>query len=352
MAGARTSDKEVAEILGSNEQLIKKLHPHVFSFFRYYAIGFVLLIWTVVLTWMVYWGPLETIDFSWFGEEINPMVPILLWAAVAALLGGTLVKGFQRTFQVMFWISVIFAVVFTGLIVYYWDNPSFITTWATDFAIIYGYVISGLSILTAEFYRRAFSYYITDLRIVIRYKLFSSKEVNLRFEKIEDWKVQRPLAWRILGVGTIRPYTGTEDGKFDTNRSFDAPDECMYGIKDPEGVKKLLVDLVLERDQIKANVEPRVVSVPKKKKGREPEPVAVSVPEPEPELEPVAVEAPEEPAPPVVYYQPSPEPEPAPPTRNYERIEQPQTQANEGISPPAPREDEPEDEAPRPLRTM
>jgi hypothetical protein len=345
MASNRTSEKEAAKILGSNERLIRKLHPDVFSFLRYYGIGIVLLIWTAVLTWMVHWGYLKDFEPAWFGEAINPLIPILLWAAVAALLGGTLVRGFHTAFQAMFWVSVVLGIVLTGLVVWYWNEPAF----APYFALIFGYVDAVLSILIAEIYRRAFSYFITDMRIVIRYKLLSSKEVNIRFEKIEDWKIDRPLLWRIFGVGTIRPYTGTEDGKADADRSFDAPDECMYGIRHPQGVKKLLVDLVLERDQIRTTVEAPVVEVPSRK-DREPE-------EEEEELEPVDISAPEPVEDRVVYYKPAPEPEPeqAPPARNYERVTGPSAQQDEGMSPPSPHDyedEEEEEEKPSPVRIM
>jgi hypothetical protein len=345
MANKDTPDKDASGILGTNERLIRKLHPHVLSFFRYYAIGVVLLIWTVVLTMIVLWDyPVGFEDLDWFGKDLNPMLPIILWAVMAALLGISLVRGFMMGFQVLYWISIVLGVVLTALFIWYWDMKDF----APRFALIYGYVDGLVTILVAELYRRAFSYYISDLRIVIRYKLLSSKEVNLRFEKIEDWKITRSLSWRILGVGTIRPYTGTEDGKADLNRAFDAPDECLYGIWDPENIKKLLVDLVLERDQIRGTVETPVVEVPKKKKGREPE-IAVE-PAPEPVPEPVQAE----PEAQVSYYQPAPVAAPAP-TRNYERVNLPQeSQDDMVIPPPGPSADDDEDEdtEKRPVRTM
>ena len=75
----------MAAILGTNERFLCKLHPHAFSFFRYYGIGILLLIWTIVMTWLFYWGYLKDFEsIDWFGEGLNPMLPALLWFLVAA----------------------------------------------------------------------------------------------------------------------------------------------------------------------------------------------------------------------------------------------------------------------------
>ena len=371
MASKATLDKATKSILGSNERLIKQLHPHIFSFFRYYGIGVLLLVWTSILTWLVRWGPLgDYIDFTLLDADASPLIQSLLWSAVAVAVGFGLVRRFQMGFQVTYFVSIIIGIVLTSLLIWYWGAPGF----SSYFALVYGFVISVITIITAEFYRQSFTYYITDMRIVLRHKLFSTKEVNLRFEKIEDWKIERPLLWRILGVGTIRPYTGTEDGKFDQNRSFDAPDECMYGIKNPEGVKKLLVDLVLERDQIKAG---RYAQAPEPEPEPQPEPEPPTEPGPAPEPEPqpppmaegfesvqvpVAAEPMQAPPPQqqqqqpsVSYYKPAPAPEQQ---RNYERVD-PEAWAMEDenrlapLSPPVESKDEEEEEpARRPVRTM
>jgi hypothetical protein len=351
MAATRDNSKDVTGILATNERLVSKLHPHVFSFFRYYSIGIVLLVWTIVMTWLFYWGYLKDFaDLDWFGKGMNPLIPALLWFLVALVLGLTVVRSFNKGLQVLYWTAAVLMLVLAVLFIWVWGREDIVLA----VTVGYAYLDAILTIIVAEIYRRAFSYYITDMRIVIRYKLFSSNEVNLRFEKIEDWKIARSFIWRILGVGTIRPYTGTEDGKADLNREFDAPDECLYGIKNPEGIKRQLVDLVLERDRIgmpdyeePAEMEPAVApeAAPPPTAQEVAPPVAAAVPAPaqEPQLEKVE------------YYQPSPPPEaPTEPetARNYERVDPSAYAAEKGIAPPEPYEDEDEEEGPPPVRMM
>ncbi len=350
MASAGEDARDVAAILGTNERLVSKLHPHAFSFFRYYGIGILLLIWTIVMTWLFYWGYLKDFEsIDWFGEGLNPMLPALLWFLVAVILGLTVVRRFNVALQALYWVAAVLMLVLVGLFVWLWDRGDI----ALEIAIGYAYLDAILTILVAELYRRSFSYYITDMRIVIRHKLFSSHEVNLRFEKIEDWKIARSFIWRLLGVGTIRPYTGTEDGKADADRGFDAPDECMYGIKNPEGVKRLLVDLVLERDRIGPTGYEAPVPQEAEAPAQEPtveeeelvpvEPAAMEAPAPAAYPEPATSQ--------VAYYQPA-APSAPPPTRNYERIDPAAHAAEERIPPPEPDEEEDEEEGAPPVRMM
>jgi hypothetical protein len=177
-------------------------------------------------------------------------------------------------------------------------------------ALIYGMLVPLVAIYAAEVYRRAFTYYITDMRVIMRYKLFSTKETDQRFERIEDWKISRSFLWRLAGVGTVRAYTGTEDGKYDPNRPYDSPDEGLFGVKNPEDVKRTLVDLMIDRDRWRigggtasatATTSTSAATAPSSTQPAPPPPVTE-------------------------YYQPAPTP-----IRNYERI--PPTQARQYPAP-------------------
>lgn len=334
MATSHASKSDIKEVLGANERLVRKLHPHPYSFFRYYGVGISLIAWSIVLYWLFFHGPLSDFEKDgWLGDRLTPMLPMLLWLLGAVIVGAGLVRRFHKAFRVVYWLAVVIGLVLGGLLTFLWTAEG---STLTSLSIAYGLLIALMSILAAEMYRQAFNYYITNLRIVIRYKLFSSHESNLRFEKIEDWKISRPLAWRILGIGSIRPYVGTEDVKDDPDRGYDAPDECLFGIKDPEGVKRQLVDLVLERDQIPyAARAPRSEPKPAEAK-REPRPAPEAPAQPsqakpspysEDEIRPYqpATDAPpamagQATSPQVAYYQPS---DAAQPVRNYERVEAP-----------------------------
>ncbi len=279
--------KEAQAVLGAREQLVEVLHPSIFSFLRYYIVGFSLLVWVILLALLLYISPSDMRDAIW-DDAKRASFPMFIWVGLAALVGLGAMRLYSGPFRVAYWLAVVVGLVIGILIALEYMTGEFTRV----FPLTYGLFISLISVFAAEVYRRAFTYYITDLRVVLRYQLLSSKETDLRFEKIEDWKVSRSLTWRLFGIGTIRPYTGTEDGKYDANRGFDSPDECLFGISDPERVRRQLVDLVLERDR-------RGTETPAK-----------------------AAASPEVEAPKVAYYQPAQSRQEAapPPKRNYERV--------------------------------
>jgi len=278
--------KDAQSVLGAHEELVEVLHPAILAFFRYYVVGFSLLVWMILLTALLY-IPSEAQDILW-DEGGHASFPMFIWVGLAALVGLGAMRLYSGPFRVAYWTAVVVGLVIgIGIALDYMKGE-----FTRVFPLTYGLFIALISLFAAEIYRRAFTYYITDLRVVIRYRLLSTKETDLRFEKIEDWKVTRSLLWRVLGVGTIRPYTGTEDGKYDANRGFDSPDECLFGISNPERVRRLLVDLILERDRRGTTTG----------------------------TGPAAGPAPE--APKVAYYQPAPAAPAAAsaPKRNYERV--------------------------------
>lgn len=273
-------------MLGAREELKEVLHPSVFSFFRYYVVGFSLLVWIVLLALLLYVSPSDIRDAIW-DDGGRASLPMFIWVGLATLVGLVALRLYGGPFRVAYWAALVVGLIIAILIAVDYMEGEFTRV----FPLTYGLFVALISLFAAEIYRRAFTYYITDLRVVIRYRLLSTKETDLRFEKIEDWKVSRTLLWRILGVGTIRPYTGTEDGKVDPNRGVDTPDECLYGISNPERVRRLLVDLILERDR--RGTEPTTAR-------------AAAGPAPE--------------APKVAYYQPAAQVATTAPKRNYERV--------------------------------
>lgn len=323
-------------IMGAQEILLLTLRPHPLSFLKYYSVGVILLIWTGVVFWLDYQDWLE---FDFWSDDLNHLVPALLIAGGATLFGGLLVRSFGRGFQVVFWAAVIALLVLASLLIWYWENAGF----AKNFAFLYGVAIGIVGILFADFYRHAFKYYVTNQRVVITYRLLSVEETNMRFEKIEDFEVVRPFIWRLANLGTIRPYTGTEDAKADSDRSFHGPKEALYGIRKPNDVKRQLIEIILERDQW----DKQVVDI-LQQQAEAPAQPATPPPEPEPAPAP-------EPKPKVAYYQPAPPPEakPAPaPVRNYERIEPSQYAAPSREEPPPPPDEEEDPEPPSPVRRM
>ncbi len=353
---ARTSVADGKDIsLGAKEILLMTLRPHPLSFLRYYSVGIVLLLWIALAYWLDYqWG----LEYEPLGDSLNALMPALFIALGAVLIGKGLVSDFNRGFQYLWWIAIIALLVVAGLFIWYWDDRGI----AFTFAFLFGIVMGVLGIVLAEAYRRAFKYMVTNQRVVLRYKLLDLEETNMRFEKIEDFEIVRPFWFRLVGLGIIRPYTGTEDAKADSNLEFHGPKEAMYGIRRPNEVKRQLIEIILERDQWDKQMvellEEQKTQRAKPKAAPEPEPTVVAAAAaaaaaPEPEPEPAPEETPQ-----VTYYQPAPppEPEPAPtPVRNYERIEPAQIEQpeeDETMPPPPPDEEEDVEPSPSPVRTM
>lgn len=350
---ARTAAEERKDLmLGAKEILLMTLRPHPLSFLRYYAVGIVLLLWIILTYWLFEQGWLE---YDWLGDDLNALMPALFLALGAVLVGRWLVSDFNRGFRYLYWTAVIGLLVITGLFIWYWDDSGT----AFLFAFLFGIAMGVLGIGFAEAYRRAFKYMVTNQRIVLRYKLLDVEETNMRFEKIEDFEIVRPFWFRVVGLGIIRPYTGTEDAKADNNLEHHGPKEAMYGIRKPNEVKRQLIEIILERDQW----DKQMVELLEDQKKQRAKPAPAPEPAPAPAAAVVAadVAAPEpepEPEPKVAYYQPAPPPEPEPeaePVRNYERIDPSQyAQPPEDgdMEPPAPDEERDPEPAPSPVRTM
>jgi hypothetical protein len=357
------TDKEREEFpMGANETLLLTLRPHPFSFIRYYSVGIVLLIWIVLTYWLNDQGWLTLDSLS---DDLNSMLPALFLGLGGFIVGKWLVSGFNKGFRYLFWFAIIALLVVTGMFIWYWEEDP---DRAFTFAIIYGIAMGVLGIVAAEAFRRAFHYMVTNQRVVIRYKLLSIEETNMRFEKIEDFEIIRPFSWRIVGLGTIRPYTGTEDAKADKDLGFHGPKEAMYGIRNPNKVKRQLIEIILERDQWDKQMVD-LLEDQKKQRDKSPTPskappvAAQAPPAPAPDPAPASTPVPtpaSDPAPAesVAYYQPAPAPDPEPspaPSKNYERIDPSNYAApegNQGMSPPPPDEETDPKPQPSPVRTM
>lgn len=340
--------------MGAKETLLMSLRPHPLSFLRYYSVGIFLLLWIVLTFWL---DKQEWLEYDWLWDDLNAMLPALFLALGAVLIGLWLVSDFGRGFRYLYWIAIIVLLVVTGLFIWYWDDPDM----AFWFGFLFGIAMGILGIVFAEVFRRAFKYTVTNQRIVIRYKLLDVEETNIRFEKIEDFEIVRPFFFRLVGLGIIRPYTGTEDAKADNNLEFHGPKEAMYGIRKPNEVKRQLIEIILERDQwdkqmVELLEDQKAQKAQPKPKPEPAPPAAAAVavatpPEPEPQLE-------QEEAPEVAYYKPAPPPEPEPtpaPVRNYERIDTSsydQPEEDETMPSPPPDEEEDPEPAPSPVRKM
>ena len=71
-------------------------------------------------------------------------------------------------------------------------------------------VVGLVGLFSVDFYRRSFTYYLTDNRIVLQSSfLMNRSERQVRYNHIEDIKMEQGIFGTIFGYGTVLPLTGS-----------------------------------------------------------------------------------------------------------------------------------------------
>lgn len=250
------------EDLPSGEKIIAKFHPHALSFMRWYAPSFLLMAWTA---FFVIVTAFDIFDLAWLETWLGPysaMAPLVFWFLGAMVIGFILpsnprtsrenvsAKTFLRAVRVVYWLLL--------------AAPLIIVTYLTiqdpaneyrPLIYIFAIGIAALVVFIYDVYRRSFTYYITNFRIIFRYKFFNTVERTIRFSKVEDVEVSRSLLQRLVKLGNVRPYSGAEENLIDLTPGYDSPDECFFGVHNPYYVKRILLEQMLgPQDQIQDSV--------------------------------------------------------------------------------------------------
>ncbi|SVA38662.1 uncharacterized protein METZ01_LOCUS91516, partial [marine metagenome] len=197
------------------EEMKMQLKPHVFSFFHLYIIFFLLLIWAYVIH-----DFFESDKFEEFpGYSIIKGIPfvnevlagVIIWS-LALFVVGFVVRflfmdsGGQSIFRLYSGVAVI------GIIVLSYHQ------WKMEDTIDFGrWFIPGITaavgligIFSVDAYRRSFTYYLTDNRIVLQSNfLMNRSERQVRYNHIEDIKMEQGIVGTLLGYGTVLPLTGS-----------------------------------------------------------------------------------------------------------------------------------------------
>ena len=267
------------------EEMKMQLKPHVFSFFHLYIIFFLLLIWAYVIH-----DFFESDKFEEFpGYSIINGIPfvnevlagVIIWS-LALFVVGFVVRflfmdsGGQSIFRLYSGVAVI------GIIVLSYHQ------WKMEDTIDFGrWFIPGitaavglLGILSVDAYRRSFTYYLTDNRIVLQSNfLMNRSERQVRYNHIEDIKMEQGVVGTVLGYGTVLPLTGSGLGtgsdesmvmagsgtevkglgsigfaggsRTSSKRIRHNPKDCLYGVPKPSKVR----DLITENIQSDTGVE-------------------------------------------------------------------------------------------------
>ena len=267
------------------EEMKMQLKPHPFSFFHLYIIFFLLLIWAYVI-----YDFFESDKFEDFpGYDIIKGIPFvnevlagaIIWSLVLFFVGFVarylfMDSGGQSIFLLYSGVAVV------GIVVLSYHQ------WKMQDTMDFGrWFIPGITaavgligLLSVDAYRRSFTYYLTDNRIVLQSNfLMNRSERQVRYNHIEDIKMEQGIVGSILGYGTVLPLTGSGLGtgsdesmiiagsgaeviglgsiglaggsRSSSKRTRHNPKDCLYGVPNPSKVR----DLVTENIQSDTGVE-------------------------------------------------------------------------------------------------
>jgi hypothetical protein len=139
-----------------------------------------------------------------------------------------------------------------------------------------------LAILIADFYRKAYKYYITNFRIAMIRKFLTYNEVYIRYENLVDLDVTVSILGRIFSFGSIIPSTSSGIGmgaNYTGRNSINGavsikgtdvprakPSECFFGVKRPYTVRNEIAEYMqkssssYELKQIQNELKPKTTS--------------------------------------------------------------------------------------------
>ncbi len=266
------------------EEMKMQLKPHFFSFFHLYVIFFFLLVWAYVIH--DFFDSHTFQDFRFYDIIIKiPFVNEVLAGAIiwslALFVVGFIARYFfmdaggQSIFRLYSGLAIL------GIVVLSYHKWKMEDTEAFGLWFIPGItaVVGLIGLLSVDAYRRSFTYYLTDNRIVIQGNfLMNRSERQVRYNHIEDIKMEQGIVGTMLGYGTVLPLTGSGLGtgsdesmviagsgaevkglgigllggsRTSSKRIRHNPHDCLYGVPQPSKVR----DLITENIQSDTGVE-------------------------------------------------------------------------------------------------
>lgn len=274
-----------------DEKLLRKIHPSRASFIRIYGVGLVLLLWSVVYYAAVntaYWIKHVSADLAPVANLLTPVLgstsdisAVFLWIVLTffiAVLSTFLTRKHRHwlTFLAFILVLALSVVALRSVSLSRHDSILFLTLLTASSGFV--------ALLVAEVYRRAYRYYITNLRIAMIRKFLTYNELYLRYENIVDVDVHVSVLGRIFSFGNILPITaaGVGTGENVSGKEFSGgsisvrgtdvpralPSECFYGVKHPFAIRNTIAEYVTkssssyELKQIQAELKSRSPKTP------------------------------------------------------------------------------------------
>lgn len=246
---------------------MRKVHPSRVSFIKIYSVGALLLLWSAI-----YYVIIDTKflisyiypDIGYLAQYMTVAVgatsdnsAVFLWIVLTFLVG---VISTYLTRKHRHWLTFLVLLVLIAFASF--SLRSFVSLRADSVTFLSAVTAAAgvVAVLIAEFYRRSYRYYITNLRIAMIRKFMTYNELYVRYENIADVDVHVSLLGRIFSFGNILPITsagvGTGinlSGKEKMNGSMNikgtdvpraTPSECFYGVKHPYLIRNAIAEYV------------------------------------------------------------------------------------------------------------
>lgn len=246
---------------------MKKIHPSRISFIKIYGVGIALLLWSAIYYafldtrfWVIYVSP----DFGYIAQYLTVAIgatsnnnAVVFWIAVTFLVG---VISVYLTRRHRHWLTFLAFILLLALSVLALRSIGPFRARSVIFLTAATAASGIVAVLLADFYRRSYRYYITNLRIAMIRKFLTYNELYMRYENIVDVDVNISLLGRLFSFGNVIPVTAAGvgvgqnlQGKESVNGSISVkgtdvpramPSECFWGIKRPYVIRNTVVDYV------------------------------------------------------------------------------------------------------------
>ena len=272
-------------VLLRDEELKMQLRPHIFSFFYLYIVFFLLLVWAYIIYDFFAMDKFSGFPFYSVIEDFLKDSEVLAGSVIWSL--GLFIVGFlARYFFLDSGGQSIFrlygGVALFGIIVmsYHAWKMEDTMDFGRKFIPLLTATIGFLGMFSVNAYRRSFTYYLTNNRIVLQSSfLMNSSERQVRYNHIEDIKMEQGVIGTIFGYGTVLPLTGSGLGtgtdesmmiagsgaevkglgsigfaggsRSSSKRIRHNPHDCLFGVPSPSRVR----DLITENIQSDTGVE-------------------------------------------------------------------------------------------------
>jgi hypothetical protein len=272
-------------VLLRDEELKMQLRPHIFSFFYLYIVFFLLLVWAYIIYDFFAMDKFSGFPFYSVIEDFLKDSEVLAGSVIWSL--GLFIVGFlARYFFLDSGGQSIFrlygGVALFGIIVmsYHAWKMEDTMDFGRKFIPLLTATIGFLGMFSVNAYRRSFTYYLTNNRIVLQSSfLMNSSERQVRYNHIEDIKMEQGVIGTIFGYGTVLPLTGSGLGtgtdesmmiagsgaevkglgsigfaggsRSSSKRIRHNPHDCLFGVPSPSKVR----DLITENIQSDTGVE-------------------------------------------------------------------------------------------------